>query len=262
LRLQDIAMNNTWDRMKNGHGDDILIHPAKGRNEEDIPLFGLFFVNPQEARMALDHLLRQGGERKFLFHSGLVVSPGKDFFVAGPAVGAPMAVMILEKLIILGATTVIMNGWCGAVKENLRVGDTLLGGVAHIGEGTSGYYSTEKSSHPSSVLLRHLKDTMGTYTSFPIWSTDAPYRESRHMLDALAQTHDIGGVDMEYSALCTVAAFRGIDFSALFLVSDELWNRAWKAGFTGKAFKQKSKAQVHMLIDYVQLLVDEGEEEE
>ncbi|MBU0946826.1 MAG: phosphorylase [Proteobacteria bacterium] len=252
-------MNNTVNKIKDGHGDDILIHPVRGRNEKAIPPLGLFFVNPQEARMALDHLLKQGGERRFLFHSGLVVSPGNGFFVAGPAVGAPMAVMALEKLIVLGATTVIMNGWCGAIKENLRVGDTLLGGVAHSGEGTSGYYSTETISRPSPVLLRHLQKSMGAYTPFPIWSTDAPYRESRHMLAVLAQTHDLGGVDMEYSALCTVAAFRGIAFSGLFLVSDELWNREWKPGFTGKAFKQKSKAQVEMLIDYVQLLVSEEE---
>ncbi len=64
---------------------------------------------------------------------------------------------------------------------------------------------------------------------------------------------------MEYSALCTVAACRGIDFAALFLVSDELWNREWKAGFTSKAFKLKSKNQVSRLIEQVQALVRDEE---
>ena len=209
--------------------------------------------------MALEQLLGMGGERRFLFHCGLVISPGNDFFIAGPAVGAPMAVMTLEKLIALGATTVIMAGWCGALQKNLKVGDTLLGGVAHCGEGTSRYYTTETISQPSPVLLQNLQNAMGDIFPFSIWSTDAPYRESRKMLDALAEVHNIGGVDMEYSALCAVAAFRGVDFSAIFLVSDELWNRDWQAGFSGKTFKQKSKAQVHMLIEYVQTSVDEEE---
>ncbi len=245
--------------MKNAPVDDMIIHPVRGRNEKTIPPAGIIFVNPQEARTALDHLLKKGGGRRFLFHSGLVVSPRNDFFVAGPAVGSPMAVMTLEKLIVLGATTVIMSGWCGSLDENLRVGDTLLGGVAHSGEGTSRYYSTEKISQPSQDILQHLQCAMGEIPSYPIWSTDAPYRESRKMLDALAQTHNIGGVDMEYSALCTVAAFRGIDFAAMFLVSDELWSREWKAGFTGKAFKQKSNAQVNMLINHVQRALAEEE---
>lgn len=205
--------------------------------------------------MALALLLKKGGERRFLFHSGLVVSPGNDYFIAGPAVGAPMAVMTLEKLIALGASTVIMSGWCGALTEKLRVGDTLLGGAAHSGEGTSCYYSTETICQPSPVLLQRLKNAMGEIAPFPIWSTDAPYRESRQMLEAMVQRHNIGGVDMEYSALCTVAAFRGINFSAIFLVSDELWQKEWSAGFTGKAFKQKSNAQINMLIDYVQMSV-------
>lgn len=238
---------------------EILIHPVRGKNEKKIPSRGIFFVNPQEARMALELLQRQGGTRRFLFHSGLVVSPGNDFFVAGPAVGAPMAVLTLEKLIVLGATTVIMSGWCGALTRKLRVGDTLLGGLAHCGEGTSGYYSSEKISRPSPGLLGHLQEVMGATPTLPIWSTDAPYRESRHMLDRLAGEHGIAGVDMEYSALCTVAVFRKIDFSALFLVSDELWNREWRAGFMGKVFKQKSMTQVHWLVDYAQKAFDNEE---
>lgn len=245
--------------MKGGLDDDSVIQPVRGRNEKTIPPMGLFFVNPQEARMALEYLRGQGGEKRFLFHSGLVISPDNTFFVAGPAVGAPMAAMTLEKLIVLGATTVIMAGWCGALTESLNVGDTLLGGVAYSGEGTSPYYSTEKTCQPSAFLLRNLQKVMEKVVPLPIWSTDAPYRESRRMLENLVQSYNIAGVDMEYSALCTVAAFRGINFSAMFLVSDELWNSEWKAGFAAKSFKQKSKAQVRMLIEYVQRSLDKEE---
>lgn len=247
------------NRMKVGCEDDSVIQPVRGRNEKTIPSLGLLFVNPQEARMALDHLLSKGGERRLLFHSGLVVSPGQDFFIAGPAVGAPMAALTLEKLIVLGATTVLMGGWCGALNKNLRVGDSLLGSTALCGEGTSRYYSTEKTSQPSSFLLQNLQNVFTDILPYPIWSTDAPYRESRRMLESLGQTHNIAAVDMEYSALCTVASFRGIHFSAMFLVSDELWSREWNAGFTTKDFKKKSKAQVHMLIEYVQKTVDREE---
>lgn len=230
--------------------DDIIIHPSKGKREKGIPSKGLFFVNPFESRVAMHLLLQAGGEQRFLFHSGLVVSATDDFFVAGPALGAPMAAMTLEKLIVLGATSVIMCGWCGALDKELKVGDSFFGGTAYSGEGTSKYYSNKKSVEPSPSLVRRLQTGLTEKgVSGSVWSTDAPYRESRALLDSLVKEYTIAAVDMEYSALCNVAVFREIDFAALFLVSDELWNTNWKPGFTGKAFKKKSQFLVQRLIE-------------
>ncbi len=231
--------------------EDIIVHPSRGVREKTIPTRGILLVNPTEARTATQTLIDRGGEQRFLFHSGLVVSPEQDFFVAGPAVGAPMAAMILEKLIVLGANSVVMAGWCGAVDPALSVGDTVLGGVAHPGEGTSRYYSSDDVCQPSSRLLKNLQTSFDRIASVPVWSTDAPYRESRKMLKALADRYKVAVVDMEYSALCAVAAFRGIDFASLFLVSDELWKPDWRPGFNGKVFKRKSKAQIKLLMKYI-----------
>ncbi len=231
--------------------DDIIIHPGRAVREKTIPSCGILFVNPTEARVALQTLIDRGGDQRFLFHSGLVVSPDNDFFVAGPAVGAPMAVMVLEKLIALGASKVVMAGWCGAISPDLRVGDTVLGGVAHSGEGTSRYYTSEDVSNPSSRYLITLKSIFDLQIATPLWSTDAPYRESKKMLQALAKQYGVGAVDMEYSALCAVAAFRHIDFAALFLTSDELWQDDWRPGFGGKVFKRKSKAQIKQLLNSI-----------
>ncbi|MCF8055607.1 MAG: nucleoside phosphorylase [Desulfocapsa sp.] len=231
--------------------DDIIVHPSRGVREKSVPMRGLFLVNPTEARTAIQTLLDRGGDQRFLFHSGLVVSPDDDFFVAGPAVGAPMAAMILEKLIALGARCVVMAGWCGAVDPALNVGDTVLGGIAHPGEGTSRYYGRDDVFQPTSRLLEELRDSFNLTTPVPVWSTDAPYRESRKMLMALAKRYNVSAVDMEYSALCAVAAFRGVDFASLFLVSDELWKQDWHPGFNGKVFKRKSKAQIKLLMKLI-----------
>ncbi len=231
--------------------DDIIIHPSRAVREKTIPSCGILFVNPTEARVALQTLIDRGGDQRFLFHSGLVVSPDNDFFVAGPALGAPMAVMVLEKLIVLGATRVVMAGWCGAVSADFRVGDSVLGGVAYSGEGTSRYYTDDDFSTPSSRFQDTLKLVFDLKKPSAFWSTDAPFRESRKMLQALAKRYEVAAVDMEYSALCAVALFRNIDFAALFMVSDELWKDDWRPGFGGKVFKRKSKAQIKLLINTI-----------
>jgi len=231
--------------------DDIIIHPSRAVREKTIPPCGLLFVNPTEARVALQTLIDRGGDQRFLFHSGLVVSPDNDFFVAGPAVGAPMAVMVLEKLIVLGACKVVMAGWCGALRPDMCVGDTVLGGAAYSGEGTSQYYTNDTVSNPSQRYITTMKSVFDLRDTVSFWSTDAPYRESKKMLQQLAQKCNVGAVDMEYSALCAVANFRKIDFASLFLVSDELWQDDWRPGFGGKVFKRKSKAQIKQLLNVI-----------
>ena len=167
--------------------DDILIHPQRGKNEKAIPECGLFLVNPSESRIAIQMVLEAGGKKQFLFHSELAVSKDTDFFVAGPSIGAPMATMTMEKLIVLGAETILMYGWCGAVNPQFSVGDVLLGGAAHCGEGTSRYYSDCDVCNPSTSLVRKIQSTLGLSGVNPMWTTDAVYRESRSMFQQLAE---------------------------------------------------------------------------
>ena len=228
--------------------NDIIIHPERHKSEKTIPSSGVFLVNPTESKAVMKMMQAAGGKRRFLFHSELMVSKDEDFFVAGPAIGAPMAVMTFEKLIALGARHVVLFGWCGAVSTDLIVGDILLGGEAYSGEGTSRYYTSDVSSSPSGSLTERLGSLFDNARPLPMWSTDAVFRESRSMLQELADKYNVCGVDMEYSALCSVAAYRQIDFAGLFLVSDELYRTTWRPGFTTKDFKKKSRECIEMLL--------------
>lgn len=241
--------------------DDIIIHPERYKNEKEIPSSGLFLVNPTESKVVMEMMQAAGGERRFLFHSELMVSKNEDFFVAGPAIGAPMAVMTFEKLIALGAQHIVLFGWCGAISTEFSVGDILLGGEAYSGEGTSRYYTSEVSSSPSLSLVGQLQPLFDNARSQPMWSTDAVFRESRQMLQELADKYNVCGVDMEYSALCSVAAFRKIDFAGLFLVSDELWQPIWRPGFTTKDFKKKSRECIEMLLAHLPFINTVGKGE-
>ena len=64
-----------------------------------------------------------------------------NFSITGPFIGAPYAAMLLETLIAWGARRIIFLGWCGAVAEEVKIGDIILPTAALIDEGTSGHYS-------------------------------------------------------------------------------------------------------------------------
>ena len=248
--------------------DAVVIDPVRLKGEPQLPPLGILCVNPAEAAQAKQISNSMGGRQHFLYNSSLFVTPpdsGNEIFLAGSAVGAPMAVMVLEKLIALGARQVLMCGWCGALSPDLAIGDVLLPTWAVSEEGTSGHYPL--TSRPESD--RDLRSWLNTYLSNqgfptqegPIWTTDAPYRETR------AKVRDYGaqgilGVDMEFSGLCTVAAFRGIELAAALLVSDEVWRPEWQPGFLGKSFKKKSRQFFQALVEFCRTTAPSGASED
>jgi uridine phosphorylase len=236
----------------------IIIHPRRQKNEKQLPENGILLVNPSEANECLRQLKESGGETRFLFNSGMVVAGDNKYFAAGPAIGAPMAVLTLEKLIALGAKRVILFGWCGAISEILHVGDTIVPAEALSGEGTSRYYSSNGEARPDSKFSKKISEIFDT-NGFRIhrgcvWSTDAVYREDKRMLKQLCTNKGVVAVDMEFSALCAVAGFRKIEFAAVLTVSDELWGKSWRPGFHKNFFIERKQTALQLLLDHLEKL--------
>jgi uridine phosphorylase len=235
--------------------EHIIIHPQRNKKEKPLPENGLLLVNPSEASECLARLKESGGRTRFLFNSGMVIAGDPLSFVAGPAIGAPMAVLTLEKLIALGAKRVILFGWCGAISPSLKVGDILVPAEALSGEGTSRYYCPDTVVRPdpnlSDQVVKVLADNGISVQRDCTWSTDAVYREDRRMLKKLYLDQGVGAVDMEFSALCAVAKFRKIEFTAVLTVSDELWGDSWRPGFAKQTFMEQKQAALKHLLDHL-----------
>ena len=231
---------------------DILIHPQKGRKDQYLPEKGLLFVNPAEARIAEQEFSRYDISTRFLHNSSLLVDNQERLCVAGPALGAPAAGLVMEKLIVLGVKKICLFSCCGAIDPAYSIGDTLLAYSGVSGEGVSHYYGDNKIVHtcrPATDELRSFLEKHGIdFKEGVIWSTDAPYRESRSELARLHTKYGVVGVDMEFTALCSIAAFRNISISALFIVSDELWGPVWKPGFGQESYQNQCRLLISSLI--------------
>jgi uridine phosphorylase len=166
-----------------------------------------------------------------------------DATLAGPFVGAPYAVMILESLVAGGVRKVIHFGWCGAISPEINIGDILVPTSAIIDEGTSRHYlnNNDFASRPSESLVKMITAVLRqkglSYHEGPIWSTDAIFRETKDKVRKY-QAQKVLAVEMETSALFTVGNFREIDLAAILVVSDELSTLKWRTGFKKKRFKQ------------------------
>ena len=174
--------------------------------------------------------------------------------LAGPILGAPQAVLVLEKLIALGSRAIVVLGWCGSLQPQVRIGDWLLPTSARSEEGTSAHYPmTASQFSPDPVLSARLKEYCEldglSFHLGPIWTTDAPLRET------LAKVHAYGkegllAVEMEMSALFHVAAYRKVHLAGLLLVSDELFTLKWRPGFHSTRFKRSRRRAAETLLDF------------
>lgn len=235
--------------------DDVIISPRRTPGDPVLPPAGLFFVNPFEAKLAASLARQHNMASHHFFNSQLFSCPATEapFFIAGPAVGAPMAVLCLEKLIACGARTVIAMGWCGALQPSLAMGSMVLPTWAHSDEGTSAHYPLKGRAISDAGLRQEL--TSFLQPRFPslatgqVWTTDAPYRETRSRIQKI-QAEGVLAADMEFAALNTVAAFRGISFAAVMLVSDLLYSQDWHPSFHTKPFKRYSRDLVEQLFDF------------
>ncbi|MCB2182866.1 MAG: nucleoside phosphorylase [Desulfobulbaceae bacterium] len=224
---------------------DVLISPLRDKGDPHISGPVLFFVNPAETAIVANTAKERKARRHFLFNSNLFELENENTsYWAGPALGAPMAVMCLEKLIAMGARQVVVYGWCGSLVNSMKTGDIFMPTWGHSEEGTSSHYPLpyRPESNPSlrQQLCTYLQERNLSCRQGPIWTTDAPYRETYTKVEKYAK-EGIMAVDMEYSALCTVASFRKIHLCAVMLVSDELRSTPWKPGFKQKSFKVKNR---------------------
>lgn len=151
-------------------------------------------------------------------------------------VGAPALGICLETLIASGARQILFLGFCGSLNPDISLLTAISVSKAFSDEGTSRHYFKDaKIFLPSSSLKTHLEETLTsqgkTLRPSSVVSTDAPYRETLKWV-AEQQKKGIDCVDMEVSAVFSIAEYHGIQAAALLLVSDTLASGKWKKAFT------------------------------
>jgi uridine phosphorylase len=166
--------------------------------------------------------------------------PWKRVALAGPALGAPASVFLMERLIALGARWIVGVGSCGSLQPEVTIGDVILPTWALIEEGTSAHYlGPGVATTPSPKLLEQIRGQLRAEGIVPleggVWTTDAPFRETIDKISSY-QKRGLMAVDMEASALMTVASFRGIAFASVLVVSDEIGSLTWKRGFQDRVY--------------------------
>jgi len=171
-------------------------------------------------------------------------------------VGSPAATMMLEEMIASGARSVVELGYCGGVSPSVKAGDIILAKEAFADEGTSGhYFESPKRFRASTELTKRVEETLMKegvhYKAGGIWTTDAPYRETKSKLLHFRNKGALG-VNMESSALFALGEYRRVNVASLQVVSDHLgegdWSPSWHLPEVTTSLSKAAKVAVDALV--------------
>ena len=221
----------TFPRFNDKHPLDALITPHRVLDYERS--LGLVPEGPCPDKVILCYqgsffdrvVATHGGRRSSgVFRKLHWLDEDRGIAIGNFGIGAPVAALSLELLIAWGVRDFISIGTAGAIARGLQIGDLIGCDRAIRDEGTSYHYAPpERYSHPTDGG-RFAGKCQRVGTS---WTLDAIFRHTREEIAAY-QNEGVLTVEMEASALFTVARMRGVRIGAGFVISDLLSGEVWE----------------------------------
>ena len=189
----------------------------------DVGQYVLLPGDPARVLMIADHL---DDPREIAFHREYRTVTGhhKGIEVSGTStgIGCPSAAIAVEELANVGATHFIRVGSSAAYRRGMAKGDLIINTATMRLDGTSAAYVDPRfPAVADHFLVRHLIDAardLAAERGFGVHvgvnaSSDAFYAETPEFVEEL-QKHRILNVEMESSAIFTIAHLRGL-FAAM-----------------------------------------------
>ncbi|MGA2713416.1 MAG: nucleoside phosphorylase [Bryobacteraceae bacterium] len=139
-------------------------------------------------------------------------------------IGGPYAVLIAEQLAAAGTELIIGLTSAGRVSPDLPLPCLVVATGAIRDEGTSLHYlpAGKHVACPTPVvalLQRELAATGWTVRCGEVWTTDAPYRETKSQLEDWA-TEGVLAVEMQAASLFAFGAAMGVSVACIAMVSN------------------------------------------
>src|SRR5205809_2326184 len=175
------------------------------------------------AETYLEKAVQRNSERGMLGYTGTY--EGRPVSVQATGMGCPSAAIVIEELVQLGVKRLLRVGTCGGLQTDLALGDLIVAVTAVPADATARHLvGTDEHCPTASWGLVHgavhVAKEMGQPMHVgPIVSSDLFYNPDEGQYERWSK-RGVLAVEMEASALFTVAALRGVLGGCLLTVSD------------------------------------------
>jgi DeoD family purine-nucleoside phosphorylase len=175
------------------------------------------------AETYLEGVEQRNSERGLLGYTGTY--NGRPVSVQGTGMGCPGATIVFEELVQLGCKKLIRVGTCGGLQPHHNLGDLIVALTAVPADSTAMHLVANEPHCPTASweliheavhIAKHRDQALHVG---PIVSSDLFYNPSEGQYERWS-SRGVLAVEMEASALFTVAAIRGVQSACLLTVSD------------------------------------------
>jgi len=236
-----------------GKGDPIAT-PKHFLNNEKYPSKGLMIFTEYMAE-AVKKLANIEGSLQPHFKPYQITYKNEDLTLLYPFFGAPATIFMLEIAIAGGLKHLIVIGEAGGIHPSVKIGDYVLPKWGLREEGTSYHYKPPEYQPTIDNTLQTLLSETLRKLGVPIheggvWSIDAIFRETQDKIRAYS-ANGILCVDMEATALMTVADYRGIELALVLVITDELYHNKWVRGWGTNKLKNAEYKAVETALETI-----------
>ncbi len=223
--------------------------------ENVIPGFPKIGITCFSYKLISRYVERFKGEKIAEFHNGNGSIPiykikykGQEIALFMSIVGAPACIVAYEELFAMGLEKIIIFGMCGVLDRNIDDLAIIVPNSAVRDEGTSYHYA--KASREITVNEKYkdifegiIKENNIPYIEGKVWTTDAPYRETRRKVLKRKEEGCIC-VDMECASIFALAKFREKEIFQFFYAADNLDSTKWDPRSLGNDAKLNDKEKI------------------
>jgi len=180
---------------------------------------------------------------------------GRKITVGNGGFYAPDSAFVSELLCVGGIKTLVRLGSCGALREDIAIGDYVLVSEVLRGDGATRYYVDDayrpQVSEDVSKALEDVFSQAGVVHRGPIWTTDAIFRETKEIVNPYIEKGAIA-VDMVTSPFVTIANLNKRAVAAICAVSDNLITG--EMGFADFRFFEAEMKMTELIFSAVEVL--------
>jgi len=176
--------------------------------------------DPHRALAVAQHLL--DGPKMFNHHRGLwgytgAAADGEPLTIQATGMGGPSAAIVVEELIALGARRLVRIGSCGALVDDLELGDLVAAETVLPADGASAALGADGSLACDPVLLEPM--VAAGARPVTVVSSDLFYDpRAGEVAGWVARGASV--VEMEAAAILQVAELRGVAAGCVLAVAD------------------------------------------
>jgi len=169
---------------------------------------------------------------------------------------SPDGAIMGELVCAAGTGHIVRTGSCGALREDISIGELVIVTGVVRGEGTTPYYvpnnfSTVSDLKVINALIKAAESLKVKYQVGIIWTTDALLKETREWVEEMRRLK-VKAVDMVSASILTVAQLYEVKAGAILAVSDNLITG--EIGFIDPRYYEAETAMIEVALKAVKIM--------